>query len=127
MRAQDALMGIVDAEIKRRRVPGGEKGAAPQSFYKDIGLNYTHRTAVVTLSKWRSNGFDVRALDRVTLWAHTKPADIAELLAERLGLRVEDIHTLAAIPGIEYALRDPDGTSSDVSDAFVSLFARVRG
>lgn len=127
MPARDALMGLIDAEIRRRRTPGAEHGSAAQGFYADIGLDYTPRTAVVTLSRWRSGGFDVRALDRLTLWAEAKPADVAELLAERLGVRVEDIHALAAVPGIERALRDPEGPAVDVSDAFRALFGRVRG
>lgn len=126
MSAHDALMGKVDAEIRRRRTPGDPHGSAAQGFYADIGLDYTTRTAVVTLSKWRSGGFDARALDRLTLWAQSKPAEVAELLAERLGVRVEDIHTLARIPGAERITRDPDGPGVDVADSFRALFERVR-
>lgn len=126
MPARDALMGLIDAEIRRRRTPGAEHGSAAQGFYADIGLDYTPRTAVVTLSRWRSGGFDVRALDRLTLWAESKPAEVAELLAERLGVRVEDIHTLASMPGAERITRDPEGPGVDVADSFRALFDRVR-
>lgn len=121
---RDAMIGRVDAEVRRHRKVGGA-----QAFLREVfGMERTMSGATSVLSRWRTEGISYPPhLAMLVRWARPPREEVVGLLAEMWACEADTARALIAIDGIERVFARWSHQAIDVLADMTYLIGYARG